>query len=474
MDNFDTHIDCNARSSSYSQNSGLNLNRSNVSSNISQNDNEINLDEDDLEIENESSNGDDANENTSSGCSFDNIDDPNEYFDYSDEWAEDMSSFEPQNISDLNYLHPNTNCTVYDAILMIYTYSTRHGLTWEAIEDLARLMNRVIGEKKIPPSKYIFKKKFQRDECKPVKHFLCHKCELYLGTFSHLKESKQQRCPNCSTPIQTDTKYKKNHFVTIPLKSHLQNVLERNSDKLTFDYDQRSAVIRDVHDALYFQLLRNNYPSTSFITMSFSVDGASLFKATKEKSVWPLQFIVNEINLEDRFKRENVLCSAVSYGKTPNMQVFLKPFINEINQINAEGGLTFKMKSGETKTVMIQPMIFTGDILAKQYVLNKASFHGYDGCSYCLHHGNLVEGRVRYNGQHDAAIRTNENVRADMIQAEMSNNKVNGYKGVSALLAINNFDVVWQVAIDKMHNLDLGLIKKMFDLWLDKKNKNER
>lgn len=254
----------------------------------------------------------------------------------------------------------------------------------------------------------------------------------------------------------------------------MQNILERNSDKLTLGHDDHNGIIRDVHDSLYFQKLRKNCQNFSIITLTFSTDGAAVFKATKEKSVWPLQFIINEINLEERFKRENVVCSAVSFGKTPNMQVFLKPFINEINQINAEGGLSFKMNSVELKKVMIQPMIFTSDILAKQYVLNKASFHGYDGCSYCLHHGNLIEGRVRYNGQHDAAIRTNVNVRSDMMQAEMTIVKTNGFKGVSALIAINDFDIVWQVAIDKMHNIDLGVIKKIFDLFLDKKSKNER
>lgn len=314
----------------------------------------------------------------------------------------------------------NTNCTVYDAFLMIYTYSIRHGHTWEAIEDLARLVNRVIGQEKIPPSKYIFKKKFQRNECKPVKHFLCHDCELYLGTITELKELKQQHCPNCSAPIQTDTKYKKNHFITIPFKGHLRNVLEQNSDKLAFDFDQPIVNIHDVYDTQYFQMFRNDFHNIPVITLTFSTDGAAVFKSTKEKSVWPLQFIVNEINLEHRFKRENVFCSAVSFGKTPNMQVFLRPFINEINQINAEGGLSFRMNSGEIKKVMIHPMIFTGDILAKQYILNKASFHGYDGCSYCLHHGTLVDRRVRYSGQHDAPIRTNENVRNDMMQAETS------------------------------------------------------
>lgn len=36
-----------------------------------------------------------------------------------------------------------------------------------------------------------------------------------------------------------------------------------------------------------------------------------VFKSTKEKSLWPLQFIVNEIDLKYRFKRENIFCAVI-------------------------------------------------------------------------------------------------------------------------------------------------------------------
>lgn len=119
-------------------------------------------------------------------------------------------------------------------------------------------------------------------------------------------------------------------------------------------------------------------------------------------------------------------------------------------------------------------MILTCDILAKQYVLNKSSFHGYKGCSYCLHDGTLVNNRVRYCYKENVPLRTNETTRADMCHAQLSGEKVNGYKGVSVLIALEDFDVVWQSAIDKMHNVDMGVIKKIFSLFLDDENKNER
>lgn len=394
--------------------------------------------------------------------------------DFNEQFFEETNYFIPQNTSDFCKLHPHTECTINDAFLMIFAFANRHGLTWTATEDLARLMNRVIGEEKIPPSKKVLKQKFAPKNCTPVTHFLCDKCDLYLGTLLELNDSELKYCPNCKAQIEFNTKYKKNHFLTIPFQNHMQQILYENSEHLSLNSHSTSDDICDVHDGLYFRNLKANSNNVPYITLTFSTDGAAVFKSTKDKSVWPIQFVINEIDLNHRFKRENIFCAAISFGKTPNMTFYLKPFIEEILTINNNGGLVFKTKNGETKKVLIYPMILTCDILAKQYVLNKSSFHGYNGCSYCMHDGTLVDNRVRYTNKDNVQFRTNEKSREDMIQSQILNQNVNGYKGVSALIALDYFDVVWQPVIDKMHNIDLGIVKKLFSLFLDAENKKKR
>lgn len=290
----------------------------------------------------------------------------------SDDFVEDFE--EPDiNHEDLQKLHSNTNCTITDALCMIYAFAMRHNLTWEAIEDLVQLSNRIIGSEVLQPSKYIFKKKMSEIKSYSwINHFLCHKCDLYLGTIDTINRLDDRICPNCQIEIQTDTKFKKNHFAVMPIKNQLRDVLERNNDYLNFDFDIPATDICDVHDSIHFQHLRATMGNIPVVTITVSTDGAALFKSTKEKSVWPLQFVINEIDLERRFKRENMLCAAISYGKTPKMQVFFRPFIEEINKINTEGGLRFKLKNGQTQTVKIIPMIFTGDTPARADVLLKS------------------------------------------------------------------------------------------------------
>lgn len=386
-----------------------------------------------------------------------------------------------ENDYDIEYfdtVHPNISCSVNDAMTMIYAFSIRHGLNWEAIEDMAQLVNSITGTDRVPTTKYKFKQKFERKNCtKPTVHFLCHSCHMYLDTKENLQNSDQKICSNCQTEICTDTKYKKNHFLSIPIEHHLKNVLQRNSKFINLNFDSSSSLIRDVHDANGFKKLKSEMHGIKYITLTVNTDGGAVFKKTKNKSFWPIQFYVNEIDLEHRFDRQNILCSSISFGKMPNMQVFFKPFLDEINSMNGKGGISYTNENGSIVKVIVIPMLITADAPAKAHILNLIHPLGRFGCPYCLHGGTHIEGttQYRYCQRGDERCRTNEQARANMLEAHQTGNSVNGYRGLSALMAFKfNFDIVWQVVLDKMHCVDLGVIKKIFDLCLSPKNRNER
>lgn len=370
-------------------------------------------------------------------------------------------------------IHDSIECTVIDAYRMIYAYSVRHELNWTQTEDLARLINSIIGKESLNPSKYMFKKIFRSDETETTVHFFCHVCDKYLGQKGRFNATQ---CPNCQIEIRTNTKYEKNHFITMPIENQLKNALERNAANLIFERESNAGEICDVHDSQHFQRLKNEMENESYITLTLYTDGAAVFKKTKDKSLWPICVYINEINLTNRFKRQNILCSAIAFGKTPNMQTFFRPLIEEIQAINSEGGIQFCDKNGQLRVVKVVPMIFTADALAKSDVLNLTHHNGYYGCPYCLHSGTHIQGttQIRYCKRHNAVNRKNEQARKDMERAHKTATVVNGYKGLSPLLALGqSFDIVWQTVIDKMHCVDLGVIKKMFDLFLTQKYRNE-
>lgn len=180
--------------------------------------------------------------------------------------------------NDLKKLHSDTNCTVKDVMLIINAFSVRHDLTYVAIEDLIKLVNEVIGKNLLSPSKYNFKKSSKIDinpECQTVTHIICHLCDQYLEKTSEIEQEKITHCSNCQTEIQINTKYKKNHFITLPIRYHLQNVLEQNNQHLNFHVNNFSSTICDVHDSFYFRKMRSEFENTPFITLTVSTDGES-------------------------------------------------------------------------------------------------------------------------------------------------------------------------------------------------------
>lgn len=263
-------------------------------------------------------------------------------------------------------IHENLECTKFDALCMIYAYSVRHNLNWTATEDLTRLINAIIGTESLVPSKYMYKQVFESKLVRPTVHFFCQMCNKYFGVKN---QSEHLLCHSCHSEICTDTKYKKNHFISIPIESHLKNILEQNAGNLLFDTRTSADDIYDVHDAQNFKRLKNEKENEPYITLTMYTDGAAVFNSTKQKSLWPICVYINEIKLEHRFKRHNILCSALSFGKTPNVQYFFKPMIEEIKMINENGGIRFHDKSGQSMGVKVIPMIFSADAPAKADVL---------------------------------------------------------------------------------------------------------
>lgn len=373
-------------------------------------------------------------------------------------------------------IHESLPCTFDEAMIMLYTYGTRHSLNWCAITDLAVLVNSLLGRQSLPTTKYAFKKKFVNKTCTPKVHLQCSFCQNYLGEKDCFVDEKETRCINCGKLTSVETKYRKNHFVTLPVETQLMSIIERNIIEGNLIDTQENHSISDVHDASCYKELKTTVGNQKCITITGSVDGAVVFKSTKDKSLWPVQIFINEIKLEKRFRRENMLCVAFSFGETPDMNAILRPFIEELNAINEKGGIQIKIADGETLAVKVILTCMTMDTIAKSYVAKKTQFNSHYGCPYCKHYGTIIAGstQIRYCMAENRPDRTHIEVANAMVHSAQNQRPFDGYKGVSPLMALDTpFDLVWQFAIDKMHSIDLGVIKRTFNLMLNSANRNE-
>lgn len=376
-------------------------------------------------------------------------------------------------------VHDNLLCTKKDAMILLYTYYVRHTSSWEALSDLGKLINSILGHKALPTSKYMFKKLFTSQNSSTV-HLMCINCNKYLGKKNDFGNENEIICDTCNRPTKVVTKYQKNYFITLEVEDQLKKLVEANIESGHFDIEKCSVNrvanddITDVHDSENFKKIKSRLQSKS-ITLTVSTDGVVVQKATKEKSLWPVQFFVNEIKLNHRFKRENMMVASLAFGKIPDMASLMRPFIQEINEINRKGGISVKVGDSIEKFLVIVA-IFTADSVAKCYVAAKTQHNSHYGCPYCEHEGTRIANttHLKYCIRDNTDDRCDEEVRSNMLEAYTSGQIIKGYRGISPLLALDfKFDVVSQFVIDHMHSDHLGVRKKFFNILVDRENKDK-
>lgn len=181
-----------------------------------------------------------------------------------------------------------------------------------------------------------------------------------------------------------------------------------------------------------------------------------------------------------RFKTSNILLAAIYFGPSqPNMHNLFFPLLKELITIQKEGGITVE-RNGCKHVFMPIITHCCCDLPAKAKVQNITGHSGHYSCGYCLHPGVSVKSTkdgaskqrsyVRYIYQsspardHESMLKLYKQVETEPIQ---------GIRGISCMVAVDGFDVVYGYVIDYMHCVLLGVTKKLLELWFDSKYHKE-
>jgi hypothetical protein len=115
-----------------------------------------------------------------------------------------------------------------------------------------------------------------------------------------------------------------------------------------------SGNICDVYDGLQYKKWKNFLNEPANVSFLVNTDGVAIFRSSKF-SIWPVWIVINELpksqryvlfmyilyhnyNYVFRFLRKNMLLAGVWYSKDkPTMTTFLKPIIEEINELYVHG-----------------------------------------------------------------------------------------------------------------------------------------
>jgi hypothetical protein len=205
-----------------------------------------------------------------------------------------------------------------------------------------------------------------------------------------------------------------------------------------------------------------------------STDGIRCFKVGNQQ-IWPILLAINELPPNIRFKQENLLFAGAWAGTNkPDFVAFFSELAKRFVTLSSTG-LAIKKPNGEEAMIKAYIITATADNPAKDGLLNKVGYNGFDGCANCHQHGTLAVNKngvptiVCYPFDEDAYhdLRTDETIREDAEKADETGEKQRGISGISVLMFFSGL-CMW-LPLDYMHSVDLGPMKKQLLLWFDKK-----
>lgn len=201
-------------------------------------------------------------------------------------------------------------------------------------------------------------------------------------------------CSNCKEINKINSTTDNNFFVTYPLETQLKEVISQNIHSFLSNEENvnDNSDISDINDGKLYK--ETNILQHRKITLTLNTDGIQVFKS-KNKSLWPIQFIINELPVHKRFQSKHILVFGLWYdAHHPPMEIFLKPIMKELITLKSTG-LTVKHKNQDF-LFDVSLICATLDAPAKSSVQNIVLHSGYYSCSYCEHPGELIDGYVKY------------------------------------------------------------------------------
>lgn len=338
----------------------------------------------------------------------------------------------------------------------------KHKLSFQCLEDTAKLMNEMPGATvRLPATKYNLVKWF-KSRCSIAYryHILCERCEIYIECSPEKMDN--WKCVTCETELKI---HETNHFVYIKLEDQLKQILRKHWDEIQI-YNQ--TIVNDhgenITDAYSGSLSKEKLQkNTNILSLMLNTDGISLKKSNK-KSVWPVQLICNFLPPHLRYSNENIITVAFYYNEEkPDMMIFFEPFANEMEYLELNG---FVFNQHVFRAAVTSAVL---DLPAKAAFQQTMQFNGYFGCGFCLHSGKNVGGCVKFPVRNESVVLRKHSdfveVMSKMYVNENFKINANGIKGVSPAISFEFFDMVKSFGLDYMHCVCLGVSKNLYEFW---------
>lgn len=257
----------------------------------------------------------------------------------------------------------------------------------------------------------------------------CHVPHSTLTKLLHIIKPYHPELPLYSrtllhTPLQFNEKQlDQGAYVHLGLQRGLKHFLKVHENKLNFHQNKKRKLV-----------------------VSFNIDGLPLYHSTNS-SFWPILGLVKNI-VDVKY----VFAIGIFYGtsKPTPISSFLADFIEECNNLIDDGFFV------NGKKYFLHIHSFIADSPAKAFLKSIKGHNGYSCCDKCHEYGIYKNGRMILN-QLTALKRTNISFRQQSDEEH--------HVGISPLVELN-IHMIKDFPIDYMHNICLGVMKKLLKYWV--------
>lgn len=355
------------------------------------------------------------------------------------------------------------DCLVKHALMLHCATAVRHNLTYEALFDILRNENAFLRSKQLPSQSKGLWKRLQKTKNGILFYVCCKKCQCDFGLKDKYDDDEILVCrnPQCTwkggkedAASYVFLKFKKSLKSFLAIRGIINELRYReNRVKKGPDY------IEDLMDGECYRLL--DLGEFDF-TYSFGTDGVKIFKTGSE--AWPIYAVINE--LPPHLRAKHLILVGLYIGKTePVMNTFLKPFIEQANEVS-QHGISWRPDGPDGNLVRSRflPTCMLVDAKARCNILSMAQFNGYFPCSWCDIRGIYSAGNMRFPSRTVAPLlipelRTHDGMVAMIREAQETGTNVRGHKGAPEIMNLLHFQLDKGCVTDDLHPIFEGVVK---------------
>jgi len=215
--------------------------------------------------------------------------------------------------------------------------------------------------------------------------------------------------------------------------------------------NEGSYIYIGIEEALKKRINKNNYKEGK-IHILVNIDGVPLFRSSRQQ-FWPILIQIFNIN----YHSDPAIVAIYSGDSKPaSVGEFLNDFIQEAIVLTTNGIII------DSSIYEFEILAFVCDTPARSYIKCCKGHNGFYGCERCETKGLTVGKNTRVFPEMTAALRTHDSFKSQSQPGHHNKNET------SPLLLIPNFDIIKGVTLDYMHLLCIGVIRSLFEKWLNK------